>query len=121
MAEDIYIVDDDEAVRASLCALFEAYGFTVHDFESGTEFLERYVPGMRGCMLLDINLPGMNGIQVLQAMAAMGSHLPVIVVTARGDSRTNADAMGAGAIAFLQKPFGSGHLVGLVQDALLRH
>ena len=120
MTEDIYIVDDDEAVRDSLRALFEAHGFTVHEFASGTEFLRRYAPTMHGCVLLDVNLPGLDGFQVLKLMAAPDNHLPVIVMTAKTDSQTNARAMAAGAIAFLQKPFGSGHLMSLVQDALHR-
>ena len=121
MAQDIYIVDDDEAVRDSLRALFEAYGFTVHDFASGPEFLTQYAPTMQGCLLLDVNLPGMDGIQVLKLLGASGTHLPVIVMTARTDSRTNAGAMQAGAAAFVQKPFASGHLLDLVQHALHRH
>jgi two-component system CheB/CheR fusion protein len=120
MAEHIYIVDDDEAVRDALRALFEAYGFTVHDFASGTEFLRQYAPTMQGCVLLDVNLPGMDGIQVLKLLAASGSHPPVIIMTAKSDDQTNAHAMAAGAAAFVQKPFGSGQLMGLVQDALHR-
>jgi FixJ family two-component response regulator len=118
MAEHIYIVDDDEAVRDSLRALFEAYGFTVHDFASGTEFLRQYAPSMQGCVLLDVDLPGMDGIQVLKVMAKAGDHLPVIVMTAKSDGQTNADAIGAGAAAFLQKPFAGGHVMDLVRAAL---
>jgi FixJ family two-component response regulator len=118
MVETIYIVDDDDAVRDSLRALFEAYGFEVRDFASGTEFLKEHAPAMRGCLLLDVNLPGMDGLEVLRLLRASGNRLPVIVMTARTDSRTNAQAMAAGAAGFLPKPFGSGRLMDLVQNTL---
>jgi two-component system CheB/CheR fusion protein len=120
MAGDIYIVDDDEAVRDSLRALFEAHGFEVHDFASGVEFLRRHAPAMRGCLLLDVNLPGIDGFEVLKLLTASGSRLPVVIMTARTDSRTSADALAAGAVGFVQKPFMSSQLMALVRDVLAR-
>jgi two-component system CheB/CheR fusion protein len=118
MIEDIYIVDDDQAVRDSLRALFEAHDFAVHDFPSGTAFLKNYAPSMHGCLLLDVNLPGIDGIEILKLLMASGSRLPVIIMTAGADSRTGANALAAGAAAFVQKPFASGQLIALVRNAL---
>ncbi|HKU95704.1 MAG TPA: response regulator [Vineibacter sp.] len=118
MADDIFIVDDDEAVRDSLRALFEAYGYCVHDFSSGADFLRSHGPTLRGCVLLDVNLPGIDGFEVLKAMVEQGSALAVIIMTARTDSRTSAHAVEAGAIGFVQKPFVTTQLVSLVRGAL---
>ena len=118
MAEDIFIVDDDEAVRDSLRALFEAYGYCVHDFPSGADFLSCHDPTMRGCVLLDVNLPGIDGFEVLKVLAEQGSTLPVIIMTARTDSHTSTHAVEAGASGFVQKPFVTAQLVSLVQGAL---
>lgn len=118
MTDDIYIVDDDEAVRDSLRALFEAHGFVVHDFGSGVAFLDGHAPGMRGCLLLDVNLPGVDGFEVLRRLASAGSRLPVIVMSARTDGRTDAIAVASGAFGFVQKPFTTPQLLGLVRDAL---
>ncbi len=118
MSEDIFIVDDDEAVRDALRALFEAHGYCVHDFASGTEFLRHCQPAMSGCVLLDVNLPGLDGFEVLKVLMDRGSTVPVIIMTARTDSRTSAHAIAAGATGFVQKPFITGQLVGMVQGAL---
>jgi two-component system response regulator FixJ len=118
MADEIYIVDDDEAVRDSLRVLFEAYGFIVHDFASGVDFLRRHTPAANGCVVLDVNLPGMDGFEVLKRLTAGGNHLPVIIMTARTDSRTSTEALRAGAIGFVQKPFVIAQLMEMVRDAL---
>jgi FixJ family two-component response regulator len=118
MTDEVYIVDDDEAVRDSLRALFEAHGFVVHDFASGVDFLQRQAPAANGCVVLDVNLPGMDGFEVLKRLVDGGSHLPVIIMTARTDSQTSADALRAGAVGFVQKPFVSGQLMIMVRDAL---
>ncbi|TXL71811.1 response regulator [Vineibacter terrae] len=120
MAEAIYIVDDDEAVRDSLRALFEAHGFDVHDFASGTAFLSSYAPAMRGCLLLDVNLPGIDGFEVLKRLIALDSRLPVIIMTARTDSRTSGNVLAAGAAGFVQKPFVAGDVMALVNGMLHR-
>lgn len=118
MGDEIYIVDDDEAVRDSLRALFEAHDFTVYAFPSGVEFLEHQAPHARGCVLLDVNLPGMDGFKVLRALSESRCRLPVILMTARTDSQTAACAIEAGAAGFVQKPFVTSHLMSLVRNAL---
>jgi FixJ family two-component response regulator len=115
---NIYIVDDDEAVRDSLRALFEAYGFEVRDFATSSAFLQVHDPAMRGCLLLDVNLPGLSGLGVLKLLAASGSDLQTIVMTGRADVRTKDDAIGTGAVGFVEKPFASGHLMTMVKGAL---
>lgn len=118
MSETIYIVDDDDAVRDSLRALFEAYGFDVRDFASGSDFLEEGGPAATGCVLLDVNLPGIDGFEVLRLLIDSGCRVPVIIMTARTDSRTSENAVKAGAVGFVQKPFGTGDLISLVREAL---
>jgi FixJ family two-component response regulator len=118
MTGKIYIIDDDEAVRDSLRVLFEVHGFPVEDFTSGTEFLAQYTPTSQGCVLLDVNLPGLDGFEVLSRLEASGNHPPVIIMTARTDSQTSARASEAGAAGFVQKPFATAHLLSLVRDSL---
>ena len=118
MADEVYVVDDDEAVRDSLRALFESYGYDVRDFASGAEFLKSHGPEMRGCVLLDVNLPGISGFEVLKLLMSSGSRLPVIIMTARTDAQTSASAIEAGAAGFVQKPFVGSQLMTMVRGAL---
>jgi two-component system, LuxR family, response regulator FixJ len=107
MADDYptYIVDDDAQIRASLALLLEVGGITTRGFATGDDFLaalERLEPG---CILLDIRLPGSDGLTVLQQLQARGIAWPVIVMTGHGAVATAVNAMKLGAIEFLEKPF----------------
>jgi two-component system response regulator FixJ len=111
----VYIVDDDAAVRDSLRALLEAHLFDVEDFPSGLDFLARCTPDLRGCVVLDVNMPELDGFEVLVRLGGARPGLAVIVVTGRADGSTGPRAMASGASAFIEKPFAPEHLLALVR------
>lgn len=113
-----HIVDDDTAVRESLLALLDAWALPAVGYESAPAFLAALSPAVIGCVVTDIQMPGMTGLELLQALRRLGSTLPVIVITARADRFQAAAAMELGAAAVLQKPFAPPQLVGLVRAAL---
>src|SRR4029453_8524374 len=100
----VYVVDDDDAVRDSLKILLESYELAVRDFSSVAEFLEDLEPSAGACLVLDLHLPVIGGFEVMNTLARRGLHLPVIVITGRGDTQTKARALHAGALALLPKP-----------------
>ncbi|OQW47503.1 MAG: DNA-binding response regulator [Proteobacteria bacterium SG_bin6] len=101
----VYVVDDEEAVRRSIGFLLRTSGYQASLFASGTEFL-REARGLEpGCVLLDVRMPEIDGLEVHREMAARGITLPVIVLTGHGDITTAVQAMKAGAVDFLEKPF----------------
>jgi FixJ family two-component response regulator len=116
--ETIYIVDGDAGVRDGLRALFEAHGHAVRDFASGAEFLTAYAPAMAGCVLLDVNLAGFDCYEVLKMLTAVGSRLPVIIMTTTADREAGVHAARAGATDVIAKPFIGAHMMGLIRDAL---
>jgi two-component system response regulator FixJ len=101
----IYIVDDDEAVRESLQLLLEASGYTVRTYASAPAFLEAAAGLDFGCLIVDLQMPEMDGLELQRRLAERGIALPVVVVTAHGDVATAVRAMRAGAIDFVEKPF----------------
>ncbi len=101
---EIFIVDDDPAVRDSLQQLLESIGFTVETYGSGEELLDREGSLDRACVLLDLKLPGLNGLEVLEFLAVQHSDACVILMTGHGDAATKARATRAGAAAMLEKP-----------------
>jgi two-component system, LuxR family, response regulator FixJ len=114
----IFIVDDDEAVRDSLRVLLEAHGMTVQDFGSTAEFaaIERQHP--RACLILDLHLPVMGGLDFLATFGKEGPDLPVIVVTGRSDDASRTRAFELGAVAFLEKPVNDRELLSVIDRAL---
>jgi len=118
MPGSIYIIDDDQGVRDSLRVLFEVHGFIVEDFASGLDFLTAVAATSEGCVVIDVNLPGIDGFEVMRRLEASGTHPPVIIMTARTDSHTSTHAIAAGAVGFVQKPFVGAELLGLVQGAI---
>jgi len=101
----VYVVDDDEAIRRSLGFMLKTSGHQVELFVCGEEFLKAAPKLDPGCVLLDIRMPGMDGLEVQTAMAARGVALPVVVMTGHGDIALAVRAMKGGAIDFLEKPF----------------
>ena len=114
----VFIVDDDAAVRRALAAILEGEGFTVCPFESAEEFLETCETQAAGCILLDLRLQGMDGLQAQDAISARGITLPIIFLTGHGDVPKSVRAMKAGAIDFLQKPVAADTLLARVYSAL---
>ena len=114
----VCIVDDDASLRRSLRNLLMSVGFEVETFQSAEAFLESAHRQNTGCMVLDLRMTGMSGLELLRNLAATGSRIPVIVLTAHGDEDTRQRSLQAGAVAFLTKPFQSAALVDAVRSAL---
>ncbi len=114
----VFVVDDDEAVRDSLRMLLESDGLEVDAFASGAEFLAADLPGRGGCVVLDVRLGDMNGLDLQKKLAALRIELPVILITGHGDIPMAVAAMKAGAADFIEKPFADGVLLDSVRRAL---
>jgi two-component system, LuxR family, response regulator FixJ len=116
----VYVLDDDEAVRRSLERLLGSANFEPVTFERPDLFLTAARTFKAGCVLLDVRLPGMDGLEVQEHLNRIRNDLPVIVVTAQGDVQTAVRAMKAGAIDFLEKPYSGQALLGSIEAALAR-
>lgn len=101
----VYVVDDDEAIRRSASFMLKTSGFRVRSFESGIELLKKVRSLEPGCILLDIRMPGMDGLDVQRALRDEGVSLPVVIMTGHGDVNIAVQAMKAGAVDFIEKPF----------------
>lgn len=116
----VFVVDDDEAVRESIQLLVESAGLAVEVFASARAFLESYDPGRHGCLVTDIRMPGMSGLELQEHLAASGVTLPVIVLTGHGDVPAAVRALKAGAVDFVEKPFQPQALLDLIGQAIDR-
>jgi two-component system response regulator FixJ len=116
----LHVVDDDDDVRESAALLLEASGYSVLTFASGVAFLETFDPLIPACILLDIHMPGMDGLEVQRQLAARGVAYPVIVLTGQGDISIAVQAMKNGAFEFLEKPYLNDVLLAAVRDAFAR-
>ena len=112
----IHLVDDDEAIRHSASFMLRHSGFRVKTYTDGVAFLETVATAERGCILLDVQMPGMDGLEVQEALNSRGVAMPVIVLTGHGDVAVAVRAMKAGAVDFVEKPYAKQTLV----DALTR-
>jgi two-component system response regulator FixJ len=104
LRETVYIVDDDDSVRDSARALLESYDLTVEDFESAQAFLDGFEAGGRSCLVLDVNMPVMSGLELLELLRGRQIGIPVIIVTAQKDDAVQERARRAGVFAFFEKP-----------------
>jgi two-component system, LuxR family, response regulator FixJ len=116
----VYIVDDDEAVRDSLSVLLESKAFAVRSFASALEFLEAAPSLLTGCLIVDIRMPEMDGLELQQRLIDGSLDFPLIVITGHGDVPLAVRAMKAGAVDFIQKPFASEAILDSLEVALLR-
>jgi len=114
----VFVVDDDAAALDSLVMLLRSDGLNPSGFSSATSFLEALTPESRGCVISDVRMPGMDGVQLLKALKAMGCILPVIVITGHADVTVAVQAMKSGAADFIQKPFESELILRLVRACL---
>jgi two-component system response regulator FixJ len=114
----VAVIDDDEAVLDSLRMLLEAEGFEVETFERACTFLERSEAGLPGCLVTDVRMPDMDGLELLRALAARTPLPPVIVITGHGDVPLAVQAMKLGARDFLEKPFDPRSLLASIRTAL---
>ena len=101
----VHVVDDDESVRTALTRSLEKRGYTVQCFDSGNAFLEGYEPGHVGCLVLDVRMPGIGGMELQEKLAQTHPALPIIFVTGHGDIPMSVKAMKNGAFEFLEKPY----------------
>ncbi len=116
----IYVVDDDQSVRSSLEDLLASVGLRCMLFGSTREFLDTPRPDVPGCLILDVRMPGMSGLDFQSEMAKWGIGLPVIFITGHGDIPMSVRAMKAGALEFLTKPFREQDLLDAIQQGLVR-
>jgi FixJ family two-component response regulator len=122
----VFIVDDDAAVLSALSRLLRAKGFLVEAFDSAEGLLQHWRPGLPGCLVLDVSLPGLDGLALQRRLAEAGHTLPIVFLSANGDIPMTVEAIKAGAVDFLTKPVKADQLLGAVgraiaQDALARH
>ena len=120
LAPTVYIVDDDSGVRSSIRVLMKSVGLPAIPFPSAKEFLETYHPNNPGCLVLDIRMPGMSGLELQEALNQRGAVIPVIFITGHGDIPMAVEAMRHGAFDFLQKPFRDQDLIDRIQQAMAR-
>ncbi|KAB2921087.1 MAG: response regulator transcription factor [Dechloromonas sp.] len=116
--QTIYVVDDDEAMRDSMTWLLEGEGYRVACFDSGESYLGDWSPAMRGCLVLDVRMPEMSGLELQEKLDALGSRLPIIFVTGHGDVPMAVGALQRGACDFIEKPFHNADLLSRIERAL---
>ena len=114
----VFVVDDDQAVRRFLCGLIKSVDILVESYASAQGFLDSYEPGHPGCLLLDIRMPGMSGLELQQELDRRAIDLPVIILTGHGNVQVAVNAMKAGAVDFVEKPFNNELLLDRIQRAL---
>ena len=118
LTQTIYVVDDDEAMRDSMTWLLEGEGYVVACFDSAESFLKARRDDMRGCLILDVRMPEMSGLELHEKLDALGSELPVIFVTGHGDVPMAVSALQRGACDFIEKPFHNEDLLSRIVRAL---
>lgn len=116
----VYIVDDDAAVRDALGLLLSLNGYRTAFFADAEAFLQGWSPALRGCMLLDIRMPGMDGLTLQKTLRERGCRLPVLVITGHGDVDSAREAFRAQAVDFLEKPLQEAQLVRAIEEAFGR-
>jgi RNA polymerase sigma factor (sigma-70 family) len=114
----VFVVDDDQAMRSSLQWLIESVGLSVESFASADEFLRSYYPGRAGCLLLDVRMPGMSGLELQDYLNQHQIEIPVIIITGHGDVHMAVRAMKSGAVDFIEKPFNDEMLLDAIRNAL---
>jgi len=114
----VYVIDDDPAMRDSLDFLLDAAGLGVRLFDSAQTFLDDLADLEPGCILTDVRMPGIDGMELLRRIQAGPRKLPVIVMTGHGDVPLAVEAMKLGALDFIEKPFGDDRLIGMIETAL---
>ena len=116
----VFVVDDDSSIREAIKSLISLVGLRVETFDTAQEFLQSKRPDVPGCVVLDVELPGLSGLDLQRELAAHGVKLPIIFITGHGDIPTSVRAMKAGALEFLTKPFHDQDLLDAIRQALER-
>jgi FixJ family two-component response regulator len=116
----VFVVDDDAGIRVGLERLLRSAGYRVQSFSSAQAFLEAATPDAQACLILDVNMPGLNGLELQDALAARGWAIPVVFLTGAGDIPASVRAMKRGAVDFLTKPVEDAILFAAIEQALVR-
>jgi len=116
----VFVVDDDPAIREAVTSLFASVGMRVETFESAQDFLEYRRPDAPACVVLDVRLPGLSGLDLQRELAQTGTPIPIVFITGYGDVPMSVKAMKAGAVEFLIKPFSEEQLLNAVREAIER-
>lgn len=114
----VFVVDDDAAIRNSLLRLIQSVGLKIRTFRSGEEFLEDFDPDAPGCLVLDVRMRGMSGLDVQKKLTAMGAPIPIIILSGHGDVPMAVRALKAGATDFMEKPFSPQILIDRIRQVI---
>ena len=114
----VFVVDDDKAVRKTLSLMLKSAGLAVETYASATAFLEAYCPTRHSCLILDVRMPGITGMELQETLTSQQIDIPVIIITGHGDVQMAVRAVRKGAIDFIEKPFDDHVLLGRVKEAL---
>jgi FixJ family two-component response regulator len=117
----VFVIDDDPDIRAAMQRLLETVGLHAELFAAAQDFLQRKMPEVPSCLVLDLQLPGMSGLEVQRRLIEAGVKIPIIFITAHGDIPTSVRAMKSGAVEFLTKPFRDKDLLDAIEQALQRN
>jgi len=120
VAEMVFVIDDDESIREALKSLIRSVGLRIETFASADEFLQSSRPDVPACLILDVRMPGLSGLDLQRDLAEANIHIPIIFITGHGDIPMSVRAMKAGAVEFLTKPFRDQDLLDAIQQALER-
>jgi FixJ family two-component response regulator len=116
----VFVVDDDASIREALSSLIESAGMQVQTFTSAQDFLQHKRPLTPACLVLDVRLPGLSGLELQRKLAPVNKRIPIIFITGHGDIPMSVQAMKAGAVEFLPKPFSDVQLLNAIQQAIER-
>lgn len=117
-AQKVFVIDDDADVRDALKWLLESVGLTVDTYENALDFIDRYPPDVSGCIVMDVRMPGLSGINAQKKLADLNIDLPVIMISAHGNVDMAVTALTQGALTFIEKPFDDQILIDHVHNAL---
>ena len=120
ITDKVFVIDDDESIRESLKSLIRSVGLSVETFASAQEFLQSPRPDVPSCLILDVRMPGLSGLDLQRDLTEANIHIPIIFITGHGDIPMSVRAMKAGAVEFLTKPFRDQDLLDAIQQALER-
>jgi RNA polymerase sigma factor (sigma-70 family) len=117
----VFVIDDDESMRRALDRLLRSVGLQVETFSAASDFIARPLPDRPACVILDLRLPGLSGLEVQESLARAGREIPIIFISGYADVPSSVRALKAGAFDFLQKPFGDQQLLDVIHEALERN
>ena len=116
--DEVYVVDDDESVRDSIGVLLDSLDMKFRTFASADEFLNEFDASKGGCLVLDIRMPGMSGLELQERLLERGQHIPIVFITGHGDIPMAVEAMRRGAVDFIRKPFRDQELIDRINEGL---